>query len=158
MIVAWFGAASIGIFIARYFKETWKGQKACGNKDIWFVCHFICMLITWTLTIAAFIIIFVEVGAWRTSVHSVTGTITMVLVFIQPIGAVFRPKPTHPKRPIFNFAHFAGGNIAYLLATITILFSVPLPAATVPYWTSYVIVGYIVFHLFMHLTMTVRTK
>lgn len=35
MVVAWVGAASTGILLARYFKKTWKGYKAC-NIDQWF--------------------------------------------------------------------------------------------------------------------------
>lgn len=35
MIVAWIGTASIGILLARYFKQTWVGSSTCG-KDIWF--------------------------------------------------------------------------------------------------------------------------
>lgn len=83
MIVAWIGTASIGILLARYFKQTWVGSSACG-KDIWFavsslgMCfspnqkrallsfqwHRICMVITWALTMAAFVIIFVEIRGW----------------------------------------------------------------------------------------------
>lgn len=35
MIVAWIGTASIGILLARYFKQTWVGSSFCG-KDLWF--------------------------------------------------------------------------------------------------------------------------
>lgn len=35
MITAWIGTASIGILLARYFKQTWVGSSSCG-KDIWF--------------------------------------------------------------------------------------------------------------------------
>lgn len=35
MIAAWVGAASSGIVLARYFKQTWKNYKAC-NIDQWF--------------------------------------------------------------------------------------------------------------------------
>lgn len=35
MIVAWIGAASIGIVIARYYKQTWVGGSCC-SKDLWF--------------------------------------------------------------------------------------------------------------------------
>lgn len=35
MITAWIGTASIGILLARYFKQTWVGSSLCG-KDIWF--------------------------------------------------------------------------------------------------------------------------
>lgn len=35
MIIAWIGTASIGILLARYFKQTWVASSLCG-KDIWF--------------------------------------------------------------------------------------------------------------------------
>ena len=35
MIFAWIGTASIGILLARYFKNTYVGSSLCG-KDIWF--------------------------------------------------------------------------------------------------------------------------
>lgn len=39
MLAAWIGAASIGILLARYFKQTWVGSSLCG-KDQWFaVCR-----------------------------------------------------------------------------------------------------------------------
>lgn len=39
MLAAWIGAASIGILLARYFKQTWVGSQLCG-KDQWFaVCR-----------------------------------------------------------------------------------------------------------------------
>jgi len=36
MLTAWIGAASIGIVLARYYKQTWVGSRLCG-KDQWFV-------------------------------------------------------------------------------------------------------------------------
>ena len=41
MIIAWIGTASIGILLARYFKQTWVGSSLCG-KDIWFAVSLIC--------------------------------------------------------------------------------------------------------------------
>lgn len=35
MLTAWIGTASIGILLARYFKQTWVGSQLCG-KDQWF--------------------------------------------------------------------------------------------------------------------------
>lgn len=40
MITAWIGTASIGILLARYFKQTWVGSSSCG-KDIWFAVSLI---------------------------------------------------------------------------------------------------------------------
>lgn len=154
MIVAWILLSSVGIFIARYFKETWKDKTICGHA-VWFFWHFMCMLLTWILTISSFVIIFVEVGEWRTSVHAVTGTVVTVLVFFQPVGAIFRPNPTHPNRPIFNFLHFMFGNIIHALAIITIFYAVPMSGSDLPSWTSFILVAFVVFYLLMHAIMTV---
>jgi len=91
MITAWIGTASIGILLARYFKQTWVGSSVC-SKDVWFAWHRICMILTWALTMAAFIIIFVELKGWSTvnNPHAVLGTITTAICFFQPIGAFFR--------------------------------------------------------------------
>lgn len=155
MIVAWVGLTSIGIFLARYFKRTWENQSICGNKA-WFFWHFLCMVLTFILTIASVIIIFVEIGEWRTSVHAVTGIIVTAFVVFQPIGAVFRPAPTSKNRPIFNFLHFSFGNITHVLAFITIFYAVPLVNARLPQWTSYVLIGFVVMYLLMHVLLTVN--
>lgn len=36
MIFAWMGTASIGIVLARYFKQEWSGKQFLG-KDLWFI-------------------------------------------------------------------------------------------------------------------------
>lgn len=41
MIISWIGTASIGILLARYFKQTWVKSSLCG-KDIWFAVSLIC--------------------------------------------------------------------------------------------------------------------
>lgn len=35
MIAAWIGTASVGILLARYYRQTWVGTSLCG-KDLWF--------------------------------------------------------------------------------------------------------------------------
>lgn len=35
MLAAWLGAASVGILLARYYRQTWVGSTICG-KDQWF--------------------------------------------------------------------------------------------------------------------------
>lgn len=71
------------------------------------------MVLTWILTVAAFIIIFVEIGEWSKvqNPHAILGTITTILCFIQPIGAFFRPSPGSNKRPLFNWIHWLGKNL-----------------------------------------------
>lgn len=82
------------------------------------------MILTWALTIAGFVIIFVELRGWSAAdnPHAILGTVTTILCFIQPFMALFRPGPTDKNRPIFNWAHWFVGNAAHLLASKLIVF------------------------------------
>ena len=101
MIGAWIGSASLGIMVARYFKQTWTGSQCC-KKDVWFVVHRLMMILTWLLTLAGFFLIFVELG-WEwignrapeniQNYHHILGCVTTGLCFIQPFMALFRPHP-----------------------------------------------------------------
>lgn len=77
-----------------------------------------CMVLTWSLTIAAFVIIFVQLGGWSSAQnpHAILGTITTIICFLQPIGALFRPAPNSRNRPYFNWGHWLGGNLAHILS------------------------------------------
>lgn len=77
------------------------------------------MVLTWALTTVGFIVIFVELKAWssESNPHAILGLITTILCFIQPIGAYFRPHPGTSKRPIFNWAHWFGGNAAHIIGS-----------------------------------------
>lgn len=154
MIVAWVGTTSIGIFMSRYFKKTWVGSKACGGKDHWFVWHLICMITTVILTIASYIIIFIDVGDFRASYHSIIGSITLALALLQPIAGVFRPDVTKPSRALFNWLHLCVGNITHVLAIITIFFAFSMSRAAVPSWLHYILIGYVVFYIVMHVIFT----
>lgn len=154
MIVAWIGTAAIGIFIARFFKNSWNERKVCGT-EVWFFWHIFFQVITWILTIIAIILIFVDVGEWRTTTHAILGMIVMSFAILQPIVAIFRPKPTSTKRPIFNFIHKFFGNFTHILAFITIYFAVALPGADLVDWTIYIIIAFVAFYFFMQLVLGV---
>ncbi|XP_067633149.1 putative ferric-chelate reductase 1 homolog isoform X2 [Eurosta solidaginis] len=156
MLIAWIGTTSLGILLARYFKQTWVGKQLCG-KDKWFAWHRVCMVVTWSLTMTAFIIIFVEIGGWSTerNPHAILGTITTAICFIQPIGALFRPAPTSKSRPIFNWTHWLGGNLAHILSIVTIFFAVQLTKAELPEWMDWILVGFVVVHVIVHLIYSI---
>jgi hypothetical protein len=154
MIIAWIGTAAIGIFIARFFKNSWIGRKVCGT-EVWFFWHTFFQIITWILTIIAIILIFVDVGEWRTTTHSILGMIVMSFAILQPIVAIFRPKPTSSRRPIFNFVHKFFGNFTHILAFITIYFAVALPGADLVDWTIYIIIAFVAFYFLMQLILGV---
>lgn len=77
------------------------------------------MVLTWALTTTGFVLIFVELKAWSAArnPHAILGVITTAICFIQPIGAYFRPHPGTSKRPVFNWIHWLGGNVAHILAS-----------------------------------------
>ena len=86
------------------------------------------MVITWILTVIAFILIFIELGGWTslpvtTNPHAVIGVVTTALAFIQPFMAYFRPHPGTPKRFIFNWAHWLVGNSSHILGSTFIFLS-----------------------------------
>lgn len=89
MIVAWIGLASIGIVMARHFKTSWPKRKIFG-QDVWFIWHVLCMFFTWALTLIGFILIFVDVGRWNASVHSIMGCVVLGLASLQAIGGAAR--------------------------------------------------------------------
>ncbi|XP_017094126.2 putative ferric-chelate reductase 1 homolog [Drosophila bipectinata] len=152
MIAAWIGTTSLGIIFARYFKQTWVGSQSCG-KDQWFVWHRLLMVTTWSLTIAAYVLIWeLKRAVWHA--HSIIGLITVILCFIQPIGARFRPGPNDKKRPYFNWGHWLGGYLAHILGIVTIFFSVKLPKAELPEWMFWILISFLVVHVLVHLVFS----
>ncbi|XP_021941194.1 putative ferric-chelate reductase 1 homolog isoform X2 [Zootermopsis nevadensis] len=120
MIGAWIGAAGSGILLARYFKQTWAGSRNCG-KDQWFAWHRMFMLLTWGLTVAAFVLIFLELKDWSAedNPHAILGCATTAQAFVQPFGAAFRPHPDSRRRPTFDWLHWLVGNVAHILGTLS---------------------------------------
>ncbi|XP_077295552.1 putative ferric-chelate reductase 1 homolog [Arctopsyche grandis] len=157
MLIAWIGTSSCGILLARYFRQTWVG-KQLGGKDMWFAWHRVFMVSTWLLTMAAFIIILIEVGGWTgtgDNPHAIIGIVTIVLCFLQPIGAFFRPHPNTTKRPIFNWVHWFFGNAAHILGIVTVFFAVYLNKAELPGWMVYILAAFVAFHVIMHLILSI---
>lgn len=115
------------------------------------------MVLTWLLTMAGFVIIFVEIGGWSQvdNPHAILGVVTTVLCFLQPIGAYFRPHPGTKRRPLFNWLHWLGGNLAHIIAIVAIFFAVKLQKAELPEWLDFILVAFVAFHVFMHLIFSV---
>ncbi|KAG5873690.1 hypothetical protein JTB14_016858 [Gonioctena quinquepunctata] len=156
MLAAWIGTASLGILLARYYRQTWVGTTMMG-KDLWFSWHRVFMVLTWGFTMVAFVLIFVELKDWsgEKNPHAILGTITTILCFFQPIGAYFRPHPGTSKRAIFNWAHWLIGNTAHIIAIVTLFFAVKLTKAELPDLVDYILVAYVVVHVIAHLLLSV---
>lgn len=82
------------------------------------------MLMTWSLTIISFAVIFIDLDGWAQPYpHEIFGIIATIICFIQPIIAMFRPNVSSPKRKYFNLAHISFGSIAFGLASINDIFN-----------------------------------
>lgn len=82
--------------------------------------HRFFMVLVWLLTLAGFVLIFIEVGSWTADTrnpHAILGVVTTILCFVQPLGAAMRPAPSSPRRPLFNWLHWLVGNAAHILAS-----------------------------------------
>lgn len=77
--------------------------------------HRFFMILTWLMTLAGFIVIFVQLGRWSDeTIHASLGLATTILCFIQPFMAALRPHPGAPLRSVFNWAHWFVGNAAHI--------------------------------------------
>ncbi|XP_008208684.1 putative ferric-chelate reductase 1 homolog isoform X1 [Nasonia vitripennis] len=154
MLASWIGTASVGMLLARYYRQTWVASQLCG-KDQWFAWHRFFMFLTWSMTLAAFVIIFVELESWSSATyHASVGLATTILCFIQPFMAAMRPHPGAPKRALFNWAHWFVGNAAHICGIIAIFFAVRLSKAKLPEWVDWILVAYVAFHVLTHLVLT----
>lgn len=161
MLVAWVFAASIGIVMARYFKNVFE-DKTLFSQKIWFQVHRACMVLVLLATVIAFIIIFVEADGYSQisgenykKAHPILGIIVTALTVINPIMAIFRPHPNTPKRPIFNWAHWAVGTGAYVLGIITIFFGLSLEKSGAPEYAIYVMAAFVVWQGLVQLVLEI---
>ena len=163
MVLAWMGAASAGMFFARYMKETWKEKKLMG-KDIWFPFHQASMGFAFIVSVISFIIIISERGnlfhmdTLKKNPHPVMGLITVLLAFINPMMAAFRPHPGTPLRPIFNWSHWFVGNAAWLFGIVSIFLAGDLDNTdfipTNKYF--YMILVFVLVHAFWHIMFSLQ--
>merc|ERR1719347_2049882 len=146
-----------------YFKQTWKGKQIFG-ADRWFQAHRLLMVGAVVLTVAAVVVIVVEVGVQpfsakqlSSNAHPIIGLICVVLAIIQPIMAAFRPHPGDSGRKLFNWAHWSVGNMAHVFGICAIFLAGNLSKANLSSteWWSWLLLAYVVFHVLTHLVFSI---
>ncbi|CAB4066372.1 unnamed protein product [Lepeophtheirus salmonis] len=112
MVIAWLGCSSMGMLIARYYKNTWT-KIQIADKDLWFVIHQILMITALVLSLLAAIFILSKAGFFpydskfiSNNPHPVIGGLTIGLSLIQPIMGALRPTRGTRFRPYFNIGHW----------------------------------------------------
>ncbi|XP_074646083.1 putative ferric-chelate reductase 1 homolog [Tubulanus polymorphus] len=150
MILAWTLPSGLAILIARFYKEDFSVM--CIKSKLWFQLHRISMVVVLVFTILGFILIFVAEGGFEmdselpNAAHPILGIIVTVLCIANPIMALFRPDPTHEKRPIFNWSHRIVGGLSYLLANITIIIGFLMGEFKIPSWTVWLMGVYMIIY------------
>ena len=146
MAIVWILLASSGLFFARYTRDNWPDTKLFGTK-VWFQFHRFLMIVVVLGTIASIVVIFVDLNEFTqqeglVKTHAIIGLVVLVLAVAQPIGALLRPHPGTPNRPIFNFFHRAFGVSAFILAIVAIILGLDIFNKEDAYYT---VIGYIGF-------------
>ncbi|KAL1481281.1 hypothetical protein MTO96_015718 [Rhipicephalus appendiculatus] len=160
MIVAWVLLVSVGILLARHYKNVWEATTVCGVKP-WFAFHRVLMMIAVAMMIAALVLIFYRVGQWSVTEnpHPILGIVCSVLGFLQPIMALFRCHPHEDNRYIFNWAHWFNGNAGQIVAVATIFFAAGLEKAQLKGadWFVYILAAFVGFHVLVHIIMQLHS-
>ncbi|KAH3696907.1 putative ferric-chelate reductase 1 [Dreissena polymorpha] len=162
MIFAWVFCASIGIFLARFYKPMWPNISFFRER-VWFVVHQTCMVFAVLFCIAAFIIIFVFEKKWSLldghtqwqKAHPYLGVIVTFLCVLNPILALLRPHPDSKNRFIFNWLHWFVGMCAFILAAMTLIIGVTLGKAQVHFSCSWVLLAWIIYQMIVMLLMDI---
>ena len=93
------------------------------NADVWFRLHQVSMMLTVVFSLAGLIPILVDKGLrpiTSRKYHPVIGLTVLVIAFLQPIIAYFRPGKDAKLRPVFKYVHTGLGYAAIILATASI--------------------------------------
>ena len=90
---------------------------------VWFQVHRVSMVLCVFLSIAGLVPIIIDKGLQpikAQKLHPLLGLTVLVVAFIQPIIAYFRPGKDARFRPLFKFVHTALGYSAIILAIASI--------------------------------------
>ena len=118
MILTWQILIEIGIFMARYTKPSFPNGE-------WYHTHRFVNGFAVICGIIGFILIFVYVGEWRMggavlTSHQIFGLSTIAILLLNPMIAIFRCKPSHRYRWVFNLLHGGLGLYAEFASLTTV--------------------------------------
>lgn len=160
MVVAWVLLVSVGILLARHYKNVWEATTICGVKP-WFAFHRVLMMLAVAMTIAGLVLIFYRIGQWSVTEnpHPILGIVCSVLGFLQPIMALFRCHPHEDNRYIFNWGHWFNGSVAQIIGVAAIFFATGLEKAQLKSadWFVYILAAFVGFHVLVHIIMQLHS-
>ncbi|XP_052873579.1 putative ferric-chelate reductase 1 homolog [Anopheles cruzii] len=153
MVIAWLFFNSLGISVARYFKQTWINRQHFGVSR-WIFYHRVYMSCCWILTSAAIIFIFIDLKGYKASAHAAVGLTTFAICFLQPILGLLSP-PQQQARNALQFLHRIVGHVAYILAVTSMFLAVGLQAARISKTMYGLLAGSIFIHVLAHIMFNI---
>lgn len=138
MVFAWALLAPLGLLIARLVRRGKLEDLKIGSNQSWFVLHRGLMVTTVMITIVSLIIVMVNRGGWSNSAgnHAILGIITIILAFLNPIGALFRPDKFSVNRVFFNVIHSSNGYLTLIFSIATIFLGMDLALLDLDLWVT----------------------
>ncbi|KAK6728731.1 hypothetical protein RB195_006026 [Necator americanus] len=135
MIFAWLVLVVSAILSARYLRDHFPSSSPCGLKW-WFHIHRTLNIVALPFILLSTLLIFIaKEWTWEGpsvnnsasanfspgSVHSLLGTIAILVAIIQPLLALMRCQPDTGARPIFNWTHRSLGVLGIVFAVVAIM-------------------------------------
>lgn len=158
MLIGWAFFANIGLILPRYYKLCWNRYQLFRQK-IWFQIHRMCMITVALCTISGFVLIFVEVKGFskgsKPVTHAALGITVTALCILNPVMAVFRPPPQHPRRPIFNWLHFFAGQSAHIMTIPMVYLALQFSKVSAPSWIKWIYTSIVVLHFFVEIILSI---
>ncbi|KAH9498358.1 DOMON domain-containing protein frrs1L [Bulinus truncatus] len=139
MTFAWMFFASSGLFIARHGRSMFNNSKPFGIL-VWFHSK-------------GYSKIPDSPGnkSWYRMLHPPIGLVVIVMTFVNPIMALFRPEPKAPSRKKFNWIHWGIGTLAYIFAFALMLIGLDLTKSQADVEAIYVVFAFIGYHVVMEI-------
>ncbi|XP_059139837.1 ferric-chelate reductase 1-like [Physella acuta] len=162
MTFAWMLFASSGLFIARHGRSMFNNSKPYGLL-VWFHVHRFCMTMTALLTMLGFVLVLVESKgyskipdtpsekSWYRMLHPPIGLVLIIMTFVNPLMALFRPDIKAPSRKHFNHIHWGIGQLAWILSIALILIGLDLNKSQSDIEAIYVVFAFIAYHVLMEI-------
>ncbi|XP_035706343.1 uncharacterized protein LOC110846836 isoform X2 [Folsomia candida] len=146
----------LGMVVSRYFKDTWT-LTPFFDRPIWQLVHIVYMISAFVIMVIGVVLGMVYGSSiirdytGDENVHRLIGWLTLGLFGIQLFAGIWLPNADESYRYIFRIAHCAIGRITSFVLLILSLLSGMLTAAQFPYFSSVIILFWILFAVVMHI-------
>lgn len=164
MILGWMLCFMLALMLSKYYRPMWPNTRWCG-KRVWYTGYMALVALALFFTVIGFILIFVhasgyvELNIYPDKAHPPIGicvTILIVLIFLLAFCRPTDPDKRSPFGVCINWFLWLFETAASVLATINIFIGLNLQKAHVPWWATWVVAAFFLFHLIVELILEIH--